>query len=204
MKRVAWIITGLLLAVLHGVPVRAGSLEVQVEPGRVTLQADEVPLADVVRALSRRAAVHVLLDAQRAAQPVTVRLEAGGVQEAIVRLMREAGAGNYAILSSNDQGNVETFAFHEGGGAPGASPTIPPAPRTRRGRRRYAVGDGSTYAPAAMDRDKTAAAPTLDAGDPDRPAAPRERHELAAEEYKEQLEITRSRLEKGAEKGDGE
>ena len=204
MNRVAWIITGLLLAVLHAVPVRAGSLEVRVEPGRVTLQADEVPLADVVRALSRRAAVHVLLDAQRAAQPVTVRLEAGGVQEAIVRLMREAGARNYAILSSNAQGNVETFAFHEGGGAPGASQTTLPAPPTRAGRRRYAVGDGSTYAPAARDQDKTDAAPALDAGDPDRPAAPRERHELAAEEYKEQLEITRSRLEKGAEKGDGE
>ncbi len=218
MLRSGWILAAVSLLLTQGASAGAGSLEVRVEPGRVALQADEVPLGQILKALTGRAGIHVVVDERRVAQPVTVRLEAGGIQEAIVRLMREAGGGNYAIFSSNSQGKVETFAFQEGGGAPPAPQATPAAPPASAGPPAYAGGDGSTpYAPAPRNPDEKPVAPAdpygsigsrspgpapapPDADVDDGPASLNARDELAQEEYKRRLESTRSQLEKGAKK----
>ncbi len=223
MKHTGWFAAAVALVFIQSAPAGAGSLEVRVEPGRVAVQADQVPLGQVVEALSQRAGLHVVLDAKRAAQPVTVRLEAGGIHEAIVRLMQEAGGGNYAMVSTNAEGKVEPFAFqHEGGGAATMSPPAPAAPAAP-----YAVGDGSpTYAPAPREEYEKAvtpsspypplssglpppgmgrspgpagpAAPALGADDDHGSASSTGRGELADLEYKRRLETTRKNLEKGA------
>ncbi len=221
MKRVAWIIAVLALVSMHGAPVRAGSLEVRVEFGRVSVNAHEVPLGEIVQALSQRAGVHVVLDARQALQPVTSRLEAGGILEAIVRLVREAGGGNYAIVSSNDPGRVEPFAFHEGGGAAPPPQASPPAPPASAPPPAYTLGDGSStkYVPAPREPYEKPVAPSamygsivsgfpgpaapaaLDADDDHNdhgPAAPSAKGKLAEEEYKRHLETTRRNLERDA------
>lgn len=224
MKRAAWIIAGLVLvlAILHGSPVRAGSLEVLVESGRVTVKAHEAPLGHIVQALSQPAGVHVVLDAEHAAQPVTLRLEAGGIHEAIVRLIREAGGGNFAIASSNS-GKVETFPFQDRRGAPPAPQSTPAPPPASAAPPADTAGGASTpYAPAPRDPygksttpSTTSGAivsrspgpavpvsPALHADDDDGPASPNARSEIAEEEYTRKLEHTRKDLEKDAKTSD--
>ncbi len=221
MTRPGWIVAALLLLLAQGPLAGAGPVEVRVEPGRVTVNAHDAPLGEILQALSQRAGVHVVFDAQRSAQPVTVRLEAGGIHEAIVRLMREVGGGNYAIFSSNLQGKAEPFAFHEGGAAPPAPQATPPAAPASAGPPAYPVRDesiarapGPTYpaerpaAPSAaygsivnrsMVPAVAAAAADVNAGGRGSADA---RDELWDIEYQERLEITRRGLEKGAKRID--
>ncbi len=221
MRRPGWILAAFCLVLAQGLPARAQTLEALVEPGHVAVRAQEVPLVRILEALSERASINVVLDERLAAQPVTVRLEAGGVPEAIERLMREAGGGNYAIFSSDSRGTVETFAFQGGGGAPAGAPATSPVPPASPGPPAHAVQDGSAAYPPAprepYERPAASSAPypsmlswspgsggaalnAQDADDDDDPASPNARNELAALEYRERLETTRRNLEQATKK----
>jgi hypothetical protein len=164
MKRTGWIRAAVSFVLIQGAPAWAEPLEVLVEPGRVAVQAHGVPLGRILETLAERGGMYVLIDERRAAQPLTVRLEAGEIQEAIVGLMREAGGGNYAIVRTDPRGTLETLLFQDAvkGAAAAAqasepaygTPAYPPTSPT------YPVGGGGAYAGAVAD------APYRDAATP--------------------------------------
>ena len=150
-----WFLAAVLLVLAPGAPAAAGSLEVFVEPGRVAVQADEVPLGRILETLAERGAMYVLIDERRAAEPLTVRLDAGDIQGAIVRLMQEAGGGNYAIVRTDPRGKVETLLFQDSGrgaiaAAAPSQPAYVPAPNLPS-YPTYTAGVGGAYAEAGPE-----------------------------------------------------
>ena len=155
MNHTGWILTAISLFAIHGTAAGAGSLEVLVEPGRVAVHAEEVPLGRILETLAERGGMDVLIDERRATQPLTVRLETREIEQAIVRLIHEAGGGNYAIVRAYAHGKFETFLFQDPGqGASAAAQPSEPAygpPPNLPSYPTPPVGGGAAYAGAGPE-----------------------------------------------------
>lgn len=103
----------------------AATLELELVPGSVRIQAQDVALGEILKSLSERTGIRVVLDAEVAARPVSGALEAQGLAEAIEELVRWAGGGSYVMLyPTGAAGTFATFPFSRRGPGP-PSPTAP-------------------------------------------------------------------------------
>ncbi len=118
MRRYGWILGLAVLTLIQVAGAEAGTLQLQVESGRVSIDAQGVTLGEILEALSQRTGIRVVIDERGASQPVSVAIEAKGIREAIGELRRRMGGGTYVILYTDALGDFEIFRFTEGESSP--------------------------------------------------------------------------------------
>jgi hypothetical protein len=128
----------------------AATLELKLAPGYVRIQAQDIALAEILKAISERTGIRMVLDAEVAARPVSGTLEARGLPGAIEELVRRAGGGSYVMLyPTGAAGTFATFPFSRRKPGP-PSPTAPLPTPAAEGWDAGAAAGSSDVAPEAL------------------------------------------------------
>lgn len=106
----------------------AGSLQLHMDKGRITIHAQGVELGQILEALSRRTGIRVVIGENWAKQPVSLVLEAKQAEETIWELLGRTGRRNYVIVYSEGARQFETFRFADAGNRALSLEAQPPSP----------------------------------------------------------------------------
>jgi hypothetical protein len=120
-----------LFVALSGRGLSSGT-EVRVVGPRVVVQANGVPLTDVLSRFSQATGTKIVYDAAKPRQLVTVEIDAGSQAEALSQLLEGQGLSYALRLDASGVGVDMLFLMAKGQAAASAAPAAPVAHMDRR------------------------------------------------------------------------
>ena len=141
-----------LVALLPGRGIVSGT-EVRVDGGRVIVQANGVPLTDVLSRFSQATGAKVVYDAAKPRQLVTVEIDASSQAEALSQLLEGQGLSYAVRLDPSGQSVDMLFLMGKGQPTTASSSPAPPVERRQIDRRESheAVEEPPVEADAALE-----------------------------------------------------
>jgi hypothetical protein len=120
-----------VLVLLSGRGLSSGT-EVRVVGPRVVVQANGVPLTDVLSRFSQATGTKIVYDAAKPRQLVTVQIDAASQAEALSQLLEGQGLSYALRLDPSGVGVDMLFLMSKGQATASAAPAAPAAVRDRR------------------------------------------------------------------------
>jgi hypothetical protein len=155
----------LVLPLLAGGEARPGARVLLLDHGRVGIQSESAPLADILTRFAQVTGAEVVYEAARPRQLVSVAIEAGSPAEAITRLLEGQGL-NYALRLDPTGKNVEMLVVTGSASSPAAAAGTTRAPRS--------------FPPAAPSLEEATEFPSADVDQPFAPDVAPEGQEASA------------------------